>query len=236
MCNYKKNLAQQENAHLKGLNIHSKEHLSFSFKYFREIENFGVGDCDTQWFASLLDAIIRYSGMNLSEIVGRESFRYHAIKWEQHNIPIKFEDLDWLPKNEQLLVSAGDVYQLSISQGTGRIIGFSVGSTFYVVLLDPKHNLQPSKSYNYRVDPTKHSETQYEELKRKYDLLLKSAHNTLDASLIEQITLSSPQNNILFVGLSDDDMNNYFEYCCDISISGLIEEHAFYYLEKEKTE
>ena len=37
-------------------------------------------------------------------------------------------------------------------------------SIFYVVLLDPKHNIQPSKDYGYSVDKTKIAYTEYERI------------------------------------------------------------------------
>ena len=53
-------------------------------------------------------------------------------------------------------------FQFQISTGLGRIIGFWDENYrfFNIVLLDPKHNLQPSKNYNYKVDNTsiEHSE------------------------------------------------------------------------------
>lgn len=233
MLDYKKNLSQLKGPSYKDLNIKVKDHIVFSFEFFREIKYFELGDCANQWFVSLLEAINRYSLMSIDDIKGKKSLRYHKIDWNEKNIPIRFKDLDWLPNNEQLLVSPDEIYQLSITTGTGRIVGFSIDRVFYVVLLDPKHNIQPSEKHNYQVTPTYPSETQYIELKHKYDLLLKSAHNALDAKLLEQITLSSPQNNILYVSMTDDDINNYYEYCCDVSITDLITEHTYNRLESE---
>lgn len=234
MPDYKNNLSQQEGSNYKNLNVHVKDHLVFSFEFFRKIEYFDLGDCANQWFVSLLDAINRYSTMSINDIRGNKTpLRFHKIDWDNKNIPIRFKDLTWLPNNKQLLVSPDEIYQLSISTGTGRIVGFSIDRVFYVVLLDPKHNIQPAAKHNYQVTPTYPSETQYEELKHKYDLLLKSAHNKLDAKLLEQITLSSPQNNILYISMTDDEMNNYYEYCYDVSISDLITEHSYNQLESD---
>lgn len=47
-------------------------------------------------------------------------------------------------------------FQFQISKGLGRVIGFWSEDYrfFYIVLLDPKHNMQPAGDYNYKVDNT----------------------------------------------------------------------------------
>jgi len=67
------------------------------------------------------------------------------------------------------------IYQFSVSLALGRIAGFWDGCIFNVVLLDPYHNLQPAKEFNYRVTPTTAILSEHELLVAKLELI-KHAH------------------------------------------------------------
>lgn len=92
----------------------------------------------------------------------QDSLHYHEINWGQTNIPIKRENLTSLPRD--ILENEGDfpIFQFSISKALGRIAGFWHDSVFNIVLLDPYHNLQPLKEFNYRVTPTSEMMNEHE--------------------------------------------------------------------------
>lgn len=148
-----------------------KSNLSFSFEYFKQIDYFGVKGQKDVWFVSLLDRLKDLSAKS-SEILGdvtfKNQYRFHPINWKQTNIPVQKKDLGWLPKkyidNDEF-----EILQFELSKSTGRIVGFMNENcdVFYVVLLDPKHNIQPSKKYDYKVDGTIVCMTDYEELLNK---------------------------------------------------------------------
>ena len=163
-----------------------------------------------------------------------KSSRFHEINWGQPNIPIQFKDLDWLPKNNQVLVGQDEICQLNITQGSGRIIGFLLGTTFYVVLLDPKHNMQPAEDYNYAVNPTTQSMTQYQELKCKYDLLYMLTSTTLTEEQKNKIMLSEAQRRLLYVKLSEDDIKNYNEFCLTATFSDMIDVYSYHMLDNSE--
>ena len=60
-------------------------------------------------------------------------------------------------------------WQFQLSKGTGRVVGFfdQTNSIFYIVLLDPKHNIQPSKNFGYAVDDTEIAITEFERLEMR---------------------------------------------------------------------
>lgn len=227
----KKPLLQHEDTRRKELKARIEGHMSFSFEFYREIENFGVGDCDNQWFCSLLNAINNYSGKEIKGLPNNKSTRFHQIEWGQPNIPISFDDLNWLPKNDQILVNPKEIYQLNITQGSGRIIGFSIANVFYVVLLDPKHNMQPSVDFDYKVNPTTKGETQYEELKEKYDLLYEWTQDKLSQEQQEKLKVSKPNMHVIFTYLSETDYNDYKLYCTNTTVKNLIVEYSYKQLE-----
>ena len=113
----------------------------------------------------------------------KEIYRFHSINWEQKNIPIQRKQLNWIPAPILENENEFEIVQLNISTGTGRIIGFwgakEAKSTFYIVLLDPKHNIQPSQKHNYQVTTTYEASSQYDILANAIqEALRKNCGNT----------------------------------------------------------
>lgn len=133
----------------------------FSFKYFRQIENFGFDQSNTKisWFSSLLERLGDLSNRKVSDFLkdgasqSSSGYRFHEINWTQKNIPIQREQLDWLPNNYLKNEQEFPIVQFQISKANGRVVGFFDENWFFnVLLLDPLHNIQPSKSHGYKVD------------------------------------------------------------------------------------
>ena len=142
-------------------------YLSFSFRYCTQQEWFGIDNQDATWFASLQDRLKDLSaktGAILENKQVRRDYRLHPINWNATKCPIKKEDLTSVPKAILDKAEPDFFWQFQISKGTGRVIGFfnEDNSVFYIVLLDPKHNIQPSKDYGYHVTPTSVALTEYE--------------------------------------------------------------------------
>lgn len=73
---------------------------------------------------------------------------------DEHTHPIKWETVKSKPRNYEDVVNPQlegyDWWQISITQGAkqtghGRLIGFFVGNTFFLVWFDPAHMLYPRK-------------------------------------------------------------------------------------------
>lgn len=144
-------------------------YLTFSFKYFGQQEYFGIGDMNASWFANVLDRIKDLSSKTaaiLDNPTDREAYRLHPIDWNAKSCPITTNDLLSVPQNIKDNVEDNFFWQFQLSKGKGRVVGFFDEniSVFYVVLLDPKHNIQPSKDYGYSVDKTKIAYTEYERI------------------------------------------------------------------------
>lgn len=144
--------------------------LTFSFKYFGQQDYFGIGDMDASWFANLLDRIKDLSNKTARIIDNpneRISYRLHPIDWNAKSCPITINDLLSVPKNIKDNIEDNFFWQFQLSKGTGRVVGFfnEDFSIFYVVLLDPKHNIQPSKKFGYYVNETKMAYTEFERIR-----------------------------------------------------------------------
>jgi len=189
---------------------------AFSFRYWRQIENFGLDRTDAGWFASLLEKLSILSNEEVDKFIcdsrKKDVWRYHNIDWGHKNIPIQMSDLDWLPSYcqnnpEYVLV------QFQISLALGRVVGFwDKDYIFNIVLLDPFHNIQPSKRYDYRVDPCNPLNSDYAKLLHGLDEVLKYRCEKISCQNIRYIR-NIPNNrdalqecNVLMVKLTDEDM------------------------------
>lgn len=144
--------------------------ISFSFKYFSQRQFFGIGDMDSGWFASLLERLKEFNGKTAKIIENRtekQAYRLHEIDWDGKNVPISLNDIESIPNELKKNYKNIILWQFQLSKSNGRVVGFfnEDYDIFYVVLLDPKHNLQPSRDYGYSVDDTEIAITPYEKLR-----------------------------------------------------------------------
>lgn len=145
-------------------------YLSFSFRYVAQQEFFGIGGEDASWFANLQDRLRDLSGKTgaiVDNEAMRKAYRLHPIDWKAKNCPITADDLRSVPDVIKQNNTEDFFWQFQLSKGTGRVVGFfnEEHSIFYIVLLDPKHNIQPSKDYGYALTPTHEAVTEYERVR-----------------------------------------------------------------------
>ncbi len=92
------------------------------------------------YWLTLIDRLKALSALSTQELlVNRSSsLRFHPIKWEDTS-----ENGFGLKDEEQLVDTP---YQFSLSSNEhGRIHGFLINEVFYIVWLDPDHQLYPKK-------------------------------------------------------------------------------------------
>lgn len=119
----------------------SEKSFSFSFACFdRSHKLFNLGDnsesgtMSANWFIDLLDCFKSVNNMNVTE--ARLSLHdLHPVDWGNANTsaPSGADQLDY--------------WQFRINKSKGRIIGFLIEDVFYIVWLDPHHNLTNSDGY-----------------------------------------------------------------------------------------
>lgn len=114
------------------------ERLRFSFHYFdREHEAFNCGGTRSEWFIGLLDSLREVSKLNLHELKQqRQHYDAHEHDWDGLDYTYTLPELLWDQVRDHCL-------QFRISKSEGRVHGFVINNTFYVVWLDPHHNLYP---------------------------------------------------------------------------------------------
>lgn len=138
--------------------------FSISFSCFdRSQEEFNLGGCSGdgtiggKWFLDLLDCLKNVGRMTIPELKA-SMYDLHPIDWDKTNVgrPSDSEQLEY--------------WQFRINKSRGRVIGFKLDNIFYVVWLDPHHNLTDSEGYG-TVKTYKKPQSEYETLCEEVDFL-----------------------------------------------------------------
>jgi len=186
-----------------------KLYWNFGFKYFRQIDMFGFKHTDSNWFAGVFERLrdtskMEYTGQNG---VLEDGYRYHIINWNSKNCPIERADFDWLD----------DVYleneveypfcQFHISKAKGRIIGFwDESNIFQILLLDPMHNMQPSKKVNYEIREAFPAMSEIDSLRHDIDKILQNSCSHENCEIqqkLKKVPSGFNDTNIILAYLDD---------------------------------
>jgi hypothetical protein len=123
---------------VKPVEIKKVKEIGFSFRYFKDDnDKFSVRGRDATYLQALLLRLRDLSTLTFEEIINNrsKSLRCHPIKWSDTTEPNGFG----LP-NEDKLVDTPYQFQISANEH-GRVHGFFIENIFYIVWLDPDHNL-----------------------------------------------------------------------------------------------
>lgn len=116
--------------------------LRFSYKYLeldmRQDGKFSISSCEIKYAESLLQRLKDLSGMTRDAFIGPKqnprALRIHQIDWSKSSedgFPVKNESL-WRNNEWQFAISSNE---------HGRVHGFLLKDTFFIVWLDPNHRL-----------------------------------------------------------------------------------------------
>jgi hypothetical protein len=116
------------------------ELINFSFKYLDGThDKFIYTAHDSSYFCEIIDRIKSLSSTTKQELLSSRSsaLRFHPIDWAETSVNVGFN----FPRHEEIV----DVpYQFAVSANeSGRVHGFFILNTFYIVWLDKEHNLYP---------------------------------------------------------------------------------------------
>lgn len=153
----------------------TEKSFSFSFACFdRSHELFNLGNkkhgetVRGGWFIALLDCLKSMNNMDVT-----------SMKTSLHDL----HPIDWSKTN----VTAPDggnqraYWQFRINKSKGRVIGFLIDGVFYIVWLDPYHNLTNSAGYG-KATYYQSGLSDYEKLEEEYKRL-KQENETLRCDL-----------------------------------------------------
>lgn len=212
-------------------NIKRDQEWSFSFKYFKQIEYFGLDNIDPKWFVSLLEKLSDFCKIDRESFFKDHKFktdnRYHKISWNATNIPIKKEDLNWIESEILTNDEEFPFLQFQISKALGRVVGFWNSNIFNIVLLDPKHNIQPAGGkYQYRVDEANILTCKYTYLINKIDEIKKTPCTCEQCNLHKELHLLQEDfhcDNFVYFQLDDEYYKEFKSKTEKISVRDIIE-------------
>ena len=138
MPNKKFPIPKEELEYLKTLN---DKKMVFSFRFIElEHEAFNLTGTCYKWGNDLFNLLKELSLISRNQFVIdlKDHYRCHTHDWSELRYKYDFSD-DFLEQVE--------CRQARISTSKGGIHGFIIGNRFYVVWLDPQHNLYPDDKY-----------------------------------------------------------------------------------------
>ncbi|MBB6128339.1 hypothetical protein [Mucilaginibacter lappiensis] len=187
----------------------AKVYWSFGFKFFEQRDYFGFSTVGVSWFVSVMQRLKQASQM---EYVGmtqvlEDGYRYHEISWDAKNIPLKRADFHWVNKNYLENEQEFPFCQFHISKGKGRVIGFwDENNVFQILLLDPLHNLQPSKFTSYELRECFPVKSEYDSLSHDIQKIIRDPCNIAGCKIFDKLSLlpSGMNNTNVIMGYLDD--------------------------------
>ncbi len=212
--------------------VKDQQNWSFSFRYYNQTDYFGLGETSTKWFVSLLEKLRDLCKEDYDNFFKdhriKDANRYHPINWEAKNIPIRRTDIDWVDVNVIENEEDYPFFQFQISKGLGRVIGFWEQDYrfFNIVLLDPKHNMQPSKIFDYKVTDTTIEYCELSSLLMDIDNI-KGLNCLIDGCQckeeLNKIPTKLNRGNFVYFQLEDEYYGEFVEQTKNKSIKALIE-------------
>lgn len=161
-----------DRASIETLRSREKEKIIFSFR-FLDFSNpaFNLGGICEKWYPELFNMLSNVSKLNRHELIitHEKTYRCHDHDWDNLDYRFNFDDE---------FLNQVDCRQIRISKSKGGIHGFLIGNTFYVVWIDPHHNLYPDEKYGGRkfFDPPttccSYRDSELEKLKKENDELM----------------------------------------------------------------
>jgi hypothetical protein len=128
---------------IKPTPLPSEQKISFNFcRLTHKYTKFVYSDRDPAYFLKLLERLQNISGLTRKELATSfaSTLRHHRIDFNDKRVS---ENSFGILSDD----AHDDAWQLCLSQSEhGRIHGYFVVNTFYVVWLDPKHELYPGQN------------------------------------------------------------------------------------------
>lgn len=192
----------------------AQRRIAFSFRFWGQIDYFGLDGVSAKWFVSLLQKLQELSKYRVEDFltVGetRHQWRYHEIDWTAEAVPIRHDNCAWIGADYMNDVEY-PFMQFQVSTALGRVVGFwDEEKAFNIVLLDPMHNIQPSRKHNYTVRECYPAHGEYANLLARLDRLQSATCGSAECGASAAIAQlgSSVVNSVVVVGLDDADIGN----------------------------
>lgn len=111
--------------------------ITFSFEIYQKTEYFNLDVTCPNWSSELFDMMRDISQKTSQELLTQKNKTYRIHAHESATPPNPF------PPN----VAAKDCYQIRLGKSKGGIHGVFIDDVFFVLWLDPLHNMYPDSRY-----------------------------------------------------------------------------------------
>lgn len=115
------------------------KNILFSFSLFEQNECFSFGGTCERWASELIQLFSNLSQTSMKVFLSNRRFR---DVFRIHNCETAPNPKCSIPHN----ISLHDLVQIGLSKSKGRIIGVQIANIFYVIWVDPHHNMYPDKN------------------------------------------------------------------------------------------
>ena len=122
---------------IKPVFIPTEEKVTFSFSALEKTKHFNLDVTCPNWSSELFDMLKNTSNFSKTDLISGKLRTYRVHNHEKASPP------DPLPEG----VALKDCYQIRISKSKGGIHGVFNENIFYVIWLDPLHNMYPDDRY-----------------------------------------------------------------------------------------
>lgn len=122
---------------LKPSFISAEENITFSFSALERTDYFNLDGTCQNWASELFDMLKNASNYTKVDLISNKIKTYRIHNHERANPPNSLPDG----------VALKDCYQIRISKSKGGIHGVFNENIFYVIWLDPLHNMYPDDRY-----------------------------------------------------------------------------------------
>lgn len=117
------------------------QNVFFSFEILEKNEYFNLDGTCVNWSSDLFDTMQKVSKIPVKEIyAGKYSGKNSPFRIHQHE---KATPPCKVPAN----IALDDLWQIRISVSKGGVHGLFIDNVFYVIWLDPQHNLYPDENH-----------------------------------------------------------------------------------------
>ena len=117
--------------------IPSDDKITFSFSALEKTKYFNLDSTCSNWSSELFDMLKNISNYSKTDLISGRFRTYRVHNHEGASPP------EPLPNN----VALKDCYQIRISKSKGGIHGVFSENVFYIIWLDPLHNMYPDEKY-----------------------------------------------------------------------------------------
>ena len=121
--------------------LNTKKCVMFSFEMLETNEYFNLDGTCVNWSSDLFNTLKEVSKIEVSHIFGgRYSGKKSKLRIHSH------EDAK-LPCNLSQNIELDEFYQIRLGKSKGGIHGIFIDNIFYIIWLDPQHNMYPSENH-----------------------------------------------------------------------------------------